>query len=71
MKILESFWFSGSFGTLGIVVGEDTFTKKRKAYIGLCSGGNEESDTSHIAKHGSPVTEYQVTRISELLKGGE
>ena len=68
MKILESFWFSGEFGCIGIVVGEDTLTKERKAYIHTCSGVSEEGDSNHILETGSPVMEYQVSRIAELLK---
>jgi len=69
MKIKEAYWFSGMTGTIGIVVGEDQVTWKRKRYIGTAPGFNVELDTHHIAQTGSPVDPGTLTEIAEYLKG--
>ena len=71
MKIIETLWFADEIGSIGIVIGEDDYTKKRKAYIGSCSGGDEEADSRHIAAHGSPVMVAQASRLLELLTKSE
>ncbi|GAJ20447.1 unnamed protein product, partial [marine sediment metagenome] len=32
------YWFTGFFGTIGIVTGADEFTGEKKAYIGSAPG---------------------------------
>ena len=67
MKIIDTLWFSGSYGCIGIVVGEDEITGKRKAYIGPSSGGDAKGDTDYIAANGSPFTKAQADLLVELL----
>ena len=58
MKNLQSIWFTeiGGINPIGIVIGEDTITEKRKAYIGTGLGHNEEEDTKIIAERGAKVS---------------
>ena len=55
MKSLRPYWFTGFYGTIGIVTGEDEITGQKRAYIGTAPGFNENLDTEHIAETGSPV----------------
>ena len=68
MKNKRPYWFTGLFGTIGIVTGEDDVTGKKKAYIGTASGFDEDADTQHIAKTGSPVDPRQLAEILGDLK---
>ena len=49
MKILKTTWFSTAKGTIGIVLGEDSVTKEKKAYIGIGDGENPNVDSLYIA----------------------
>ncbi len=68
MRIKQPYWFTGLFGTIGIVTGEDEVTGKKKAYIGTAPGFDEDADSQHIAKTGSPVVPRQIAEILEDLK---
>ena len=65
MKILHKYWFTGSFGTIGIVTGVDPITNARKGYIGQAGGTDEDYDANLIMETGSPVAPGI---ISEILK---
>ena len=67
MKVLESLWFANSTGTVGIVIGEDEMTKKRKAYIGVAEGITEELDINSISQLGSPLSLECVKNIHALM----
>ena len=67
MKIIDTLWFSGVFGCIGIVVAENSVTGKRKAYIGNVTGDDAEADSKYLATSGSPVMKAQVDRLVELL----
>ena len=67
MDVKRVFWFNSGISVIGIVVGEDNVTKRRKAYIGTAHGDDEASDTKHIASHGSPFTAGNVAELNELL----
>lgn len=67
MKIDKTFWFTGSYGTIGVVVGEDSTTKKKKAYIGVGGGFDRRRDIDHIATEGSPVNPGVIREILEAL----
>ena len=69
MKIIESLWFTSTTGVVGIVVGEDDITKKRKAYIGLASGIDQKADTEHIAKQGGRFSLDAAKKLVYLLGG--
>ena len=69
MKIIETLWFTGIFGCIGIVVGEDSITKKKKAYIGVCSGTDAEEDSRFIAARGSPITIAHAGSKRSSVKG--
>ena len=69
MKIKQAFWFSTLQGTIGIVVGEDEHTGKRKGYIGMVGGRDEEADTETIAQQGSPVMAAYIGEIADYLRG--
>ena len=68
MRIKRPYWFTGFFGTIGIVTGEDEVTGKKKAYIGTAPGFDDDLDTHHIAKTGSPVDPRQLEQVLEDLK---
>lgn len=51
-KIIASIWFSGSCGSIGIVI-VDSIPENR-AYIGLGKGISKEQDEQYIAKLGTP-----------------
>lgn len=68
MKILRATWFSGS-STIGIVVGEDEVTGKRKAYMNVVPGFDEDRDIKAIATRGWPVMPAQLREVLELLEG--
>ena len=68
MKILRAFWFSGG-STVGIVVGQDEITGKRKAYMNLVPGFDEDRDTQLVATRGWPVVPAVLREILELLEG--
>lgn len=72
MKILDTKWITLMTGEcIGIVVGEDKITGKRKAYIGMGQGRNEDDDTTQIAENGSPLYLSMVEEILKLLKKEE
>lgn len=68
MKIKRAHWFTGTYGTIGLVIGEDEMTGKKKAYIGVCQGFDENRDTQMIARTGSPVNYPVIAKILEDLK---
>lgn len=65
MLIKNSYWFSGAFGTIGIVTGEDENTGVKKAYIGTAQGFDEAADTKFIAERGSPLVS---SILGQILK---
>ena len=69
MKIIDSIWFTGMrvLGVVGIVLGEDEVTGKRKAYIGNAPGLNVDVDTHYIAEYGVPLTPEIAQSISNFL----
>jgi len=68
MLIKKRYWFSGYFGTIGIITGEDDRTGQKKAYIGTAPGYDEDADTKLIATKGSPVVPAIMAEIVEDLK---
>lgn len=73
MKVIESLWFSGKDGCVGIIVDEDSVTGERKAYIGSASGIDEEADIKAISDWGAKFPLSIVLRLQNLLiekKGG-
>ena len=71
MKIKQAYWFTIDCGTIGIVVGEDERTGKRKGYMGSAPGHDEEADTKRIAERGSPVVAAHIGEIADYLRGKE
>ena len=69
-KILDVIWFTemGSKEPIGIVIGEDTYTKEKKAYIGKGFGQDEKEDIEVISKQGAKVTIATLEYILKLLK---
>lgn len=53
LKQLDSYWFTNSRGTTGIVLFADGHTGNKKAYISHVDGHNEELDMAMIAAVGS------------------
>ncbi len=51
MHLIKTVWF----GKIGIVVGKDEITKKKKAYIGVGSGDDEFFDIDTIRRNGTKV----------------
>lgn len=63
MKVNGVMWFTGMYGNVGIVLGEDAITGERKAYIGVHKGRDEKSDTEMIAAGGTKLTRGAAERI--------
>lgn len=63
MKILDTLWFTGPQGCLGITLGEDETTGERKAYIGIGTGRDAELDAKIIAGMGAKVMEKSAERL--------
>jgi len=70
MKIEKTVWFSGLNipGVVGIVMGVDETTGKKRAYLGLGSGANEKGDEKLIAASGSPVNIAVLQEVIDYLK---
>ncbi len=68
MKVLETLWFTGSTGCIGIVVIEEDVTGERKAYIGVGSGISEKADQEHIIAWGITFSHDTVLRLAHYLK---
>ena len=70
MKIEKTVWFSGLniSGVVGIVMGVDEVTGKKKAYIGFGSGSVERFDERIIAATGSPVNIAVLQEVIDYLK---
>jgi len=69
MNILFTEWFSTSTMSFGIVVGEDTVTKQKKAYIGACQpSGNPASDSKHIAEYGAKIFPATLRNLLKKLE---
>ena len=60
-------WFTNT-ECIGIVVGKDEVTGKKKAYIGSVCGRDEDCDEKHIMKNGSKITADQLQEILDELK---
>lgn len=62
MKIIETLWFSGPQGCMGIVLGVNE-EGERKAYIGTATGSHEQLDAELIAQVGAPVMPKALWRV--------
>lgn len=71
MKITDTLWFTASNSQVGIVLGEDTITGERKAYIGAHYGRDEESDSKLIAEYGAKITMVQAERLTAHFRKQE
>ncbi len=69
MKVIETLWFNGFKGSVGIVVIEEDVTKKRKAYIGVASGKDEKLDTDGIISWGQRFSLDTAKKLVYLLGG--
>lgn len=69
MKIEKSVWFSGFNipGYIGIVMGVDETTGRKKAYMGFGTGSNEKYDEKVIAETGSPVNACVLQEVVNYL----
>ncbi len=54
---LKCKWFTGSTGTIGVVMAEDEHTGEIKFYMGAAQGLNERIDINLIANSGAPIPE--------------
>jgi hypothetical protein len=68
MKIEHTYWFSPGTGHIGVVIGEDTFTREKKAYIGVVAGFDQEADTKTVAELGARLSREVLLEMAELLK---
>ncbi len=71
MKVTDTYWFTPAVGDpVGIIVGVDEVTGKRKAYIGsAAAGGSEEFDTQAIAEYGAKLNLQVLLEIVSNLIG--
>ena len=70
MEIKKTVWFSGfsAPGVVGIVMGVDTITGKKKAYMGFGTGANVKFDEKLIAASGTPVNVAVLQEVLDFLK---
>lgn len=54
MKVANTLWFTGPFGTIGIVLAYDENTGGPKAYIGPGAGLDSADDTALVSQMGAP-----------------
>ncbi len=71
MKIADTIWLTGMYGSIGIVLGEDAITGERKAYIGVHYGRDEDEDREMVARGGSKLLLATVERIAFYLSKEE
>jgi len=66
---IQSIWFIpiGLIGQIGIVMGEDERTGKRKAYIGIGYGLSEQRDEQRIIQTGARFPAEMFERIATWL----
>ena len=68
MEIFDSTWFTMPNGTaIGIVLGEDKLTHRKKAYMGLGRGQSQEDDEKWILEHGYPVMKGVLLEIANKI----
>ena len=67
MRITNFQWFTHMGATIGIVIGEDEVTGKKKAYIGCGAGLDEGEDARHIAKTGAKFTRRHALELLNQL----
>lgn len=69
MKNIQSIWFAplGLLGSIGLVMGTDQETGKRKAYIGIGYGINKHTDELLIAQNGAKFPAEMAQRIADWL----
>lgn len=65
MKVIDTTWFTGRKGCVGIVIGEEEFTGERKAFIGVGNGRNENADTEAIIAWGIRLS---VAVLQDIIK---
>jgi len=66
VKILDSLWFIGEFGKIGIVVIKNN--GDIKAYIGMAKGKSERADALMIANYGVPFYLKTLHMLSALME---
>ncbi len=69
MRVTDTIWFTGMRGSVGLVMGVDDVTGDRKAYIGRCSGLDEELDTKVIVDYGVALKLDTIMKIATHLGG--
>lgn len=68
MKIIRTFWFAGMYGFCGILLGKDSITGEKRAYIGPHLGQDEACDQRLIADGGAHLPLETVKAICEFLE---
>ena len=70
MKISETLWFTAMNGFIGIVLGEDSITGERKAYIGPHYGRDEADDQRLVTEGGASFTRAHAEQILKHFDKG-
>ena len=65
MKVIDTTWFTGAKGCVGIVIGEDENTGERKAFIGVANGRNGNADAEAISAWGIRLS---VAVLQDIIK---
>ena len=68
MRPIHVYWFTCMTGAIGVVVGEDTVTKEKKAYIGVVGGFDQDADTKTVMEGGSPVSLGLLLEVANYMK---
>jgi len=67
VKIIETLWFSGMKGTVGLVIIEEDYTHDRKGYIGVVDGQSEAVDSEELVAFGSKFSLRAAEYIAKKL----
>ena len=63
LVIKSCHWFTETLRVIGIIVCEDDYSNKTKAFIGTGYGRNDTQDAHHIMDNGARITKEQLTEI--------
>ena len=68
MRPIHVYWFTCMTGAIGVVVGEDTVTKEKKAYIGIVGGHDPDADTKTVMELGAPLSLRWLLEVANYMK---
>ena len=68
LEIKSCHWFTETLRVIGIIVCEDDYSNKTKAFIGTGYGRNDAQDAHTIMDNGARITKDQLNEIMKELE---